>query len=292
MPKISIYTDSTADLPKEWLASNDVTAIKLTYLIDDEEFEESSREDDIQIFYAKLKEGKMSKTSAISIQTFTDLFEKELKAGNDVIYTGLSGKLSATCNNAFLSMEQLNEKYSDCQVYVTDSISTAAPLGELIKHAVDLRNSGKSAQEIVDAIDTQKHQWEAWVGVDDLMHLKRGGRISGAAATVGSILNIKPIIILAPDGSLVLKDKVKGNKKVFKYFLSAIDKYALDPVNDTIYILHTEAKELAGELKEAIQKEFGTKQVNIGYIGTVIGSHLGPGAIITICKIKSREEIK
>lgn len=292
MPKISIYTDSTADIQQSWLDENDVKSIKLTYLIDDTEYEENSDINDVRAFYAILKEGKMSKTSAISVQTFLTTFEEELQQGNDVFYTGLSGKLSATCNNAFMAMEQLNEKYSENQVYVTDSISTAAPLFELIKQAVEMRDSGKTAQEIVDAIDILKHQWAAWVGVDDLMHLRRGGRISGAAATVGSILNIKPIIILSPDGSLSLKDKVKGNKKMFKYFLSCISKYAIDPVNDVIYIIHTDAEELAEELKEAILKEFGSKQINIRFIGSTVGGHLGPGALIISCRVKSRDSIK
>ncbi len=285
MSNITIYTDSTADISPAWLEQNNVKCIKLTYIIDDTEYYDDPDPSAIKEFYDKMREGKIAKTSAISIQTFLESFEEELKSGNDVVYTGLSGKLSATCNNAFMAMEQLNNKYSDNQVYVTDSISTACPLYHLISKAVDMRDSGKSAQEIVDTIDEMKHKLFAYASVDDLMHLK--------AATVGSILNIKPVLILDPDGSLVLKDKIKGNKKLFKYFLSKIEEYSEDPVEQTVYIIHSDALELAENLKDTIFKEFGTKNIVISSVGSIVGSHLGPGSLIISFPAKcTRDNIK
>ena len=280
MAGITIYTDSTSTIDLKWLEEHNVKSIRLTYIIDDKEYVDDGTEESAAVFYQMLRSGKMPKTSAISVQTFMEAFEKELQAGNDVVYTGLSGKLSSACNNAFLAMEQLNSKYSDNQVYVTDSICTAGLLALLIYQAVELRDAGKTPQEIIDHIDSIKHHLFAFVSVTDLMHLKRGGRISGAAAVAGSILNIRPIIIFAADGSLALKDKLKGNKKVFKYFLSALKKYALDVVNQDLYIIQSDYMSVAEEFKEAIKKEFGSKNVHIIPISPIIGTHLGPEALI------------
>ena len=292
MSDITIYTDSTSTIDLKWLEEHNVKSIKLSYTIDDKEYIDDGTEESAAIFYQMLRNGKMPKTSAISVQTFVEAFEEELKAGRDVVYTGLSGNLSSACNNAFLAMEQLNSKYSNNQVYVTDSICTAGLLALLIYQAVEMRDEGKSPQEIIDHIDNIKHNLFAFVSVTDLMHLKRGGRISGAAAVAGSILNIRPIIIFAADGSLALKDKVKGNKKAFKYFLSALKKYAVDVVNQDLYIIHSDYMPVAKEFKEAIEKEFGSKNVHILPISPIIAAHLGPEALIIAFKANcTRSEI-
>lgn len=293
MSNITIYTDSTSDLALSWLEENNVKCIKLTYIMDDTEYEDDSSFEAVKSFYGKIREGKISKTSAISVQTFTEAFEAELIAGNDVFYTGLSGKLSATCNNAFMAMEQLNKEYSEHQVYVTDSLSTSVPLAYMICKAVEMRNSGKSAQDIVDTIDEMKHKLMAFISVDDLMHLKRGGRLSGAAAAIGTVLNIKPVIILDSEGGLTVKDKVKGMKKVVKYYLDKIEKYAEDPVNQPIFVIHTDDPEIAEGFKDAVIKQFGTKEIIISEIGAIVGAHLGPGSLAVGFPAKcTREEMQ
>lgn len=291
MSNIAIYTDSTADIDPVWMQEHNVKSINLTYIIDDEEYTDDPDPSAVKAFYDKLREGKMPKTSAVSMQTFKEVFEAELKAGNDVFYTGLSGKLSGTCNNAFMAMEQLNKEYSENQVYVTDSISTSCALFHLIRKAVEMRDAGKAAQEIVDTLDSIKHRLYAFVGLDDLIHLKRGGRISGAAAAIGTVLNIKPVIILDADGGLTVKDKVKGNKKLFKYFLSRIEEYAEDPVEQPIYIICSDVRDGAEELKNAIVKEFSSKNVSINTMGSIVGGHLGPGFLIIVFLAKETREV-
>lgn len=293
MSNITIYTDSTGDIPTSWLDEHNVKCINLTYIMDDEEHTDDPSPEKVKEFYTNIREGKSSKTSAISVQTFIDCFEAELKAGNDVFYTGLSGKLSGTCNNAFMAMEQLNKEYSNNQVYVTDSLGTSIPLYYMIMKAVEMRDRGKSAQDIVDALDDMKHRIMVFISVDDLMHLKRGGRISGAAAAIGTVLNIKPIIILDKDGGLSVKDKVKGRKKVMKYFIDKIEKYAEDPTNQPIFIIHTDDPPIAEEFKEMCIKQFGTKEFIVNQIGSIVGAHLGPGSLAMGFPAKfTREEIQ
>lgn len=279
MSNIAIYTDSTADFSKQWLKENDVKCISLTYNIDDEEFEDNTEPETIKAFYDKIREGKMPKTSAASMMSFLTAFEKELKAGRDVFYTGLSGKLSVTYNNACMARDELNSKYNN-KVYTVDSLATASPLAHYVSTAVQMRNEGRCAQEIADTVSSMTQVYLAWAGVDDLMHLKRGGRVSGVSAAVGSILNIKPVLILDEEGGLVLKDKIKGNKKLTKYYLDKINEFAVDYVNEPVFIMHSDNFEAAEALKTEIQNTFGTKNVPINNIGTIIGTHLGPGSLI------------
>lgn len=280
MSNIAIYTDSTADFSKKWLEDNDVKCISLTYSIDGEEFEDNTEAESIKEFYDKIRDGKMPKTSAAGVQSFLTAFEHELKEGKDVFYTGLSGKLSVTYNNACMARDELNKKYSDNKVYTVNSLATASPLAHYVRTAVQMRKENKSAQQIADTISAMTQTYLAWAGVDDLMHLKRGGRVSGVSAAVGSILNIKPVLILDEEGGLVLKDKIKGNKKLIKYYLSKIEEFAADYINEPVFIMHSDNIEAAEALKKEIQDTFGTKEVPVNNIGTIIGTHLGPGSLI------------
>ena len=289
MANISIFTDSTSDLTNEWLLENNVFSIPLTYIVGDEEFEDEVSDEKKKEFYDSLRnKGVIAKTSAISTDRFIQAFAKELEKGNDVFYTGLSAKLSATFNNAVLAAEFLQEKYPERKVVVTNSLATTYVTALLIEEAIKLRDAGKSVDEIKEAVDELTTNLSVWLSVDDLQHLKRGGRISCASAAIGSILNIKPILVLAEDGTIAVHEKVKGNKKVLKYFFEQIAEKAVDPVNDVIYLLHTDAPELIEELKGKLEHELNAKNIKIGIIGRVIGAHVGPGGIAIVVKTNKR----
>lgn len=281
MSNLVIYTDSTCDQTQAWLDARNIISIPLTYIIDDKEYVDVIDEKAIKAFYQKMQEGKTAKTSAISTETFIKHWKAELKKENDVFYIGLAGKLSATYNNAQLAAKYLKEQYPKRKITVVDSMTTTCGLAYLLEHAVKMRKEGKTGEEIARYVRETREQVCAWFSVDDLQHLKRGGRLSGAAAMVGSILNIKPILQIDTTGALKVCEKVKGNKKVVKFFLNLIRETAIDPEKETIYIVHS-GSSMVNEFEQAIRDEFHPKDIQISYLGSIVGAHVGPGMLAVI----------
>ncbi len=287
MSNITLCTDSTCDRPLSWLQERGIACIPLTYVMNDEEYVDEYSFEENAVFYARLKNGETSKTSAISTQSFIELFEEEVQKGNQVVYTGLASKISATFNNASLAAQYINEKYDDKKIFVVDSRSTSLILSYLLEEMKKMIDAGKSPEKIVEFVEKNYANYSAWFSVDDLQHLKRGGRISGAAATVGSILNIKPILILTDKGAIEIKEKVKGTKKVFKTFMNELIKNK-KTLKGIIYIIHTNALGTASDLKAQINAEFPKCEVEIHELGRVVGTHVGPGAIVLMANVGQR----
>ncbi|WP_040328928.1 DegV family protein [Clostridium ihumii] len=287
--KIKLITDSASDLPLEFVKDNDIDFVPLGVNIDGnfilDDLGENFKMDE---FYSLIRQGKMPSTSQANVFAFEEIFEKYVKEGYKIIYIGLSSALSGTFNSSVIARNSVLEKYNDADISVIDSKSVSLGEGLLVYKACELINKGLDKEEIVKFIENIKEKVIHSIVVDDLAHLKRGGRISGATATVGSILNIKPTLTLDNEGKVVVKSKIKGKKKAIKYLASEIKDNAIDLENQTIFICHADCLTEAEELKNIILEESTVKDVIINSIGVVIGTHGGPGTLAAVFIGKER----
>ena len=287
--KIKLITDSASDLPLEFVKNNDIDFVSLGVNIDGnfilDDLGENFKMDE---FYSLIRQGKMPSTSQANVFAFEEIFEKYVKEGYKIIYIGLSSALSGTFNSSVIARDSVLEKYNDADISVIDSKSVSLGEGLLVYKACELINKGLDKDEIVNFIENIKEKVIHSIVVDDLAHLKRGGRISGAIATVGSILNIKPTLTLDNEGKVVVKSKIKGKKKAIKYLASEIKDNAIDLENQTIFICHADCLTEAEELKNIILEESTVKDVIINSIGVVIGAHGGPGTLAAVFIGKER----
>ena len=224
----------------------------------------------------------MPSTSQINIYTFEEKFKELLDKGYEILYIGLSSALSGTFNSANMARNNILEENQNAKIAVVDSISVSMGLGMLIKKAYEMINEGKMLEEIVQWIEENKSKVIHAILVDDLKHLKRGGRLSASSAAVGTILNIKPLLKLNNSGAVEATEKVKGKKKGLKRLASIVKEKAINIENEILYIMHGDALEEAQYLKEIILQELNFKDVKVEYIGTVIGTHGGPGTIAAV----------
>ena len=287
--KIKLITDSASDLPLEFVKNNDIDFVSLGVNIDGnfilDDLGENFKMDE---FYSLIRQGKMPSTSQANVFAFEEIFKKYVKEGYKIIYIGLSSALSGTFNSSVIARDSVLEKYNDADISVIDSKSVSLGEGLLVYKACELINQGLDKDEIVNFIENIKEKVIHSIVVDDLAHLKRGGRISGATATVGSILNIKPTLTLDNEGKVVVKSKIKGKKKAIKYLASEIKDNAIDLENQTIFICHADCLTEAEELKNIILEESTVKDVIINSIGVVIGTHGGPGTLAAVFIGKER----
>ena len=280
---IKIVTDSSCDLGINFIEENNIELIPLLLNLDGETLKDDlGKSLGYREFYEKLRAGSMPSTSQINIYTFEEKFKELLDKGYEILYIGLSSALSGTFNSANMARNNILEENPNAKIAVVDSISVSMGLGMLIKKACKMIEEGKMLEDIVQWIEENKNKVIHAILVDDLKHLKRGGRVSASTAAVGSILNIKPLLKLNNSGAVEASEKIKGKKKGLKRLASIIKENAINIENEILYIMHGEVVEDAQYLKEIILQELNFKDVKVEYIGTVIGTHGGPGTIATV----------
>ena len=231
----------------------------------------------LEDFYSKLKSGIYSKTTQINVNGFFTAFEKYLKAGIDVIYTGISTGLSGTYNTCLIAVRELQEKYPDRKIIVIDSRCDSAGLGFLIYLAGQKYKAGCSIDELAEYIETTRDRICHWFVVEDLDQLKRGGRISAVTATFVKALQIKPLIGVDEVGHLYNAAKVRGKSNVIPTLVKHLEAEGEDTKNNLVFVAHADNKEGAEELKKKIKGM--CKEVQICDIGPVIGTHVGSGML-------------
>ena len=273
-----ILTDSACDIVPETLTLWGVKAISLTFRFNGEDKEYGNDDMPSGDFYDRMRAGGIAKTSAINSERFRVFFEDELKAGNDVLYLGFSSGLSTTYNSARLAADQLRETYPERTINVVDSLCAALGQGLLVWHAARKQKAGMSLADLTDWVENNKLNVCHWVTVDDLSHLKRGGRISATTAIVGTMLNIKPIIFVDNDGHLINTAKVRGRKAAMELLAKKLEETATD--KETVFIGHGDCPEDAAALEAILKEKYGVKNVITGYVGPVIGAHTGPGVLV------------
>ncbi|MCL2078769.1 MAG: metalloregulator ArsR/SmtB family transcription factor [Oscillospiraceae bacterium] len=280
----SIITDTSCDLPREYLEENDIEVLPVPFTLNGTVhsmgyWQEVSDKD----FYDALRNGGTSKTSQINPDTFTESFVKYAERGEDALYIILSGALSATYQSSLIALDDVNALYPDCNIYPVDGICATTINAVLVKLAVQKRSEGLSAEETAAILEEKKHQILGFFTVDDLMFLHRGGRLSKLSAIGGSIIGIKPILSIQPDGSLALKGKARGREAALKQLVTQLTQ-GLDSnaAVDTVYISHSDSEKDALTLAEMVKAAVWVNNVELITLGPVIGSHVGPGAITLV----------
>lgn len=278
MQNFVILTDSSADLTPEIARELGIQMIQLEVMIDGED---SKMNDaiDAKDFYAKLRDKKGAKTSAVSIERFLSIFEEPLKQGLDVLYLGFSSGLSSTYSSGVVAARELCEKYPDRKILTADTLCASMGQGLLVYLAAKKQAAGADIETVRDFVEANKLNLCHWFTVDDLFFLKRGGRVSAATAVVGSLLSIKPVMHVDNAGKLINVSKARGRKASVDALFENMKKSMLDGVNETAFISHGDCIEDAEYLANRVREELGIKDVKIGYVGPVIGAHSGPGTL-------------
>ena len=273
-----IITDSCCDFTEAQYKEYDVVSVPLTVTYNGENHENFSRPEDVKAFYDQLRTGVMATTAAVNPDGWANAMEPALKAGRDVLVLAFSSGLSTTYQSAVIAAKELQEVYPDRTIRVVDTLCAALGQGLLVWYAAQKRDEGMTIDELTAWVEANKLNICHWVTVDDLSHLKRGGRISATTAIVGTMLNIKPIIFVDNDGHLINTAKVRGRKSAMEYLVKKLQETGTE--QDTVFIAHGDCPEDAAALEALVKEKCGVKNVITGYVGPVIGAHTGPGVLV------------
>ena len=272
-----IITDSGCDLPVEMQKELGLQAVSLTLLYKEQTLADSVT-DEIKTFYDGLREGETASTAAVNPDQWANAIKPSLEAGKDVLVVTFSSGLSTTYQSAVIAAEDLSKEYPDRKIRVVDSLCASLGQGLLMYYACQKRDEGMELDALADWLEDTKLHLCHWFTVDDLMYLKRGGRVSAATALVGTMLKIKPVLHVDDDGHLISKGKVRGRKASIDALADKVAQLGRQE-QDVMFICHGDCLEDAEYLKAQVQLRFGVKEVYIGYTGAVIGSHSGPGTL-------------
>jgi len=274
-----IFTDATSDLPAQFAEQLHVTVLPMGFTMEEKEYFYIPGKSDmpIETFFEKMRAGIPVTTAQVNTFTFIEAFEPVLKGGEDVLYIGLSSKLSGTVQSAFSAAEELGAKYPDRKVAVIDSCSASLGLGLLVYYTA--RKHDLSIGDLTKWVEENKLRFVHWFTVDDLVYLKRGGRISGATAAIATILNIKPVMHVDNEGYLVAVEKVQGRKKSLRALFERMEKTVDIKATDTVFIGHCVAKPDAEYVASLVHEKYPDMMIHIDDIGTSVGAHSGPGTI-------------
>lgn len=281
MLSFAIITDSGCDIAPDVLARWNVRCAYLSFKFTDEDTVYLNNEMPIGDFYKAMREGRQAKTSGVNSETFRLMMEEELQAGRDVLYLGLTSGISNTFNAGRLAAEQLREAYPERKILAVDPLSASAGLGMWLHIAVEMREKGASIEEVAQYIEKNRLSMCHWFTVDDLVYLKRGGRVSAAAALVGGVLGIKPVMHVDNDGRLAGVTKVRGRRAALHALAERYATMAKDKENGLMFISHGDCYADVETLIADVQALSGrTRGADyIADVGPVIGSHSGPGTI-------------
>ncbi len=278
MTDFIIAAASTADLPAEYFIEHEVPFISYTYTMDNELFNDDCKEETRQYTYKRMREGAMMTTSMINTYTYHEFFKGLMEMGKDVIFLDMSRQISHSFINAEEAAKQIKEEYPNQRFYLMDTLCISGGLGMLLHHMVMLRDAGKSYDETIEWAEANKLKIMHWFTVDDLNYLKRGGRVSNAAAMVGSLLSIKPVLYVSDEGKLVVASKVRGRKAALLDILDRMKQDFTEPDGKEVYINHADCLKDAEFMRQKVLETFPTvSKVTITSLGVVIGAHCGPG---------------
>jgi len=272
-----ILTDSGTDLSPQMAKELDIKILDLLVIMEGDPTPKPNSEVDTKEFYKFLRTKKGATTSAINPETFADEMDKILSEGKDVLYLGFSSGLSNTYNAGRIAAEEMAQKYPDAKVYACDTLCASLGQGMLVYLAAKKRLAGATIDEVRDYVEATKLHLCHWFTVDDLMFLKRGGRVSATTAAVGTMLGIKPVMHVDNEGHLIKMGTARGRKASIDAIFEKTKATIVE--KDTMFICHGDCIEDANYLAERAKNELGLKEVIIDYTGVVIGSHSGPGTL-------------
>ena len=277
--KYLIYTDASADVAAVYVEQGDVTFVPMRYTVDDEEriCSRPETEEFMKSFYDAQRAGKVTRTSQITPNYYVEAFEPVLKQGISVLYLCLSSGLTKTYDSVCLAARQLAEDYPDVKVIPVDTLSATGGMGLMIECAVKNRDNGMNIEENAMMLEMLRSKVAHWFMVDDLMYLKRGGRIPATSAIIGSALNIKPILEIDPEGKLITVEKKRGARMAVKMLVSKYREKKIDSMGNRVFIVHGDCQKLADDLEKQILEVNPSAEITKMMLCPVIGSHTGPG---------------
>ena len=278
MANYRIITDSCSDLTPELISKLDITVAPLNMLFQGQ-VRTDSVGDDIKEVYDALRQGEVASTSAANPEHWASYIEPALQAGEDVLVMAFSSGLSTTYQSAVIAATDLAEKYPDRKIRVVDTLCASLGQGLLVYYACQMRDEGINLDTLAKWVEDNRLNLCHWFTVDDLMYLKRGGRVSAATALVGTVLQIKPVLHVDDEGHLINVGKARGRKAAIETLAKKMGETALPGANDTVFICHGDCIDDAEYLAKLVKERYGVKEVFIGYTGAVIGSHSGPGTL-------------
>ena len=280
MSEYVILTESSCDLTPELVAQAGVEVLPLSFTIDGKNYPHypDARAYPIADFYQRMREGAVAVTAAANVVELTEGMEKHLRQGRDVLFLCFSSGLSSTRDACAIAAEDLRERYPERKIYTVDTLAASGGQGLLVLLAGRKQKAGASIEEVRDFAEETKFHVGLWFTVDDLVYLKRGGRVSSAAAVVGTMLNIKPVLHVDNEGHLIPMEKVRGRKAAIQALFRHMQQTAL-PDQETVMINHADCLPEAESLAERIRAEFHPKEVLIADLGPIIGAHTGPGLV-------------
>ena len=275
-----IVTDSGTDLPKSYIdAQEHFICVPITITMDGKVIVPDGSDEAARETYNSLRAGKVITTSQINSMGWKETLEPILRQGDDLLCIPFSSGLSGTAQAAALAAEELRRSYPDRKLIVVDSLAASMGHGGLVWYAVKNRAEGMELDANAQWLRDHLQQMHHWFTVDDLMFLKRGGRVSATSAVLGTMIKIKPVMDVDEHGKLIVRDKVQGRKRSLRRLMEEMQKHAVKPEEQTVFISHADCPEEAGHLAQEIRDHLHVKDVLISYIGPVIGSHTGPGCI-------------
>ena len=273
-----IITDTCCDFPAHMYEELGLGVVPLSVLYKGEYYNTYS-EQWLKDLFDGLRHGESATTSAVNPEGWASAMESALANGQDVLVLAFSSGLSGTYQSAVIAADELAEKYPDRKIRVIDTLCASLGQGLLVWYACQKRDAGLSMDEVAAWVEENKLNLCHWVIADDLMHLKRGGRVSAATAIAGTVLQIKPVIHVNDEGKLISVGKARGRKAAIKTLCDKVGELGIPGANDTIFICHGDCLEDAQGLEAMLKEKYGTKNVFIYYIGAVIGAHAGPGTM-------------
>ena len=273
-----IITDTACDFPQHMYEELQLCVVPLTLNFRGQEHSDLS-EAFILDMYQGMRNGESGSTSAVNPDGWANVIEPVLAAGEDALVLAFSSGLSTTYQSAVIAANELLEKYPQRSIRVVDTLCASLGQGLFVWHACKKRDAGLSLEELAAWCEDNKRNLCHWFTVDDLMFLKRGGRVSAATALVGTMLQIKPVMHVDNEGHLIKIGTARGRKASLNALVAKMGETMLPDVNDTVFICHGDCMEDAQYVAERVKEKYGVKEVFIYYTGAVIGSHSGPGTL-------------
>lgn len=279
-----IFTDVSIDIDPDFAKNNDIRFIPMYYTLGGEERTCTRIEDEaiLKAFYDGQRNGDLTRTSQITPQQYIDIFEPILKDGMDILYISLSSGLTKTFDSVCMANKELSEMYPNAKLVPVDSLAATGGMGLLVEAAVQNKANGISIDENAKWLEAHRDKLCLWFMVEDLMYLKRGGRISGTTAVIGKTLNIKPILNIDHEGKLATIDKKRGTKTAIKELVNKYTTSKDEKLGDRIYIVHADCIENADLLEEKLKEVNPNANITKMMLSPIIGAHTGPGMLAVI----------
>lgn len=276
-----LMTDSCCDLTDYMARELELEVLPLTMHMDGQDYPNDLAGTAIsnEEFYKRIRAGKLATTSAVNVGQFQDAMRRVLQSGKDIVCVCFSSALSTTYQSAVIAADDLRPEFPEAEIHVVDSLSASLGQGLLLYLAAQQKKAGLTAAELAKWVEENRLSICHWFTVDDLNHLKRGGRISAATALVGTMLSIKPVLHVDDEGRLISVSKARGRKASLMALVDRMEATALDAANGTVFISHGDCEGDALLVADEITRRFGNRDIHLNYVGPVIGNHSGPGTV-------------